>query len=159
MGGSEVTAGPRQQPAVGTDVAYSFFSHTGDVGVKVCAPTLNQLFADAALALTDTVTDRRLVAASCSAAITLRSAAVDLLLVDWLNDLVYRLDTAGLVVARVKVSVTEDAGAWTVRGTVDGETLEPARHPIKTLVKAATYHALEVVRAGDEWQATFVLDV
>jgi SHS2 domain-containing protein len=140
-------------------VAYSFFSHTGDVGVKVRAPTLAQLFADAALALTDTVTDRRLVAANISAAVELRSPAVDLLLVDWLNDLVYRLDTAGLIVARVQVSVIDEAGGWAVRGTVTGDSLEPARHPIKTLVKAATYHALEVVRAGDEWQATFVLDV
>ena len=140
-------------------MAYSFFSHTGDVGVKVRAPTLDRLFADSALALTDTVTDRQLIAASNSAAVELRSPAVDLLLVDWLNDLIYRLDTAGLVVARVQVAVTEEAGAWTVRGTVEGDHLEPARHPIKTLVKAATYHALEVVRAGDEWEATFVLDV
>ena len=145
--------------AVHEAVAYSFFSHTGDVGVKVRAPTLDQLFADAALALTDTVTDRRLVAAGLSAVIELRATALDLLLVDWLNDLVYRLDTTGLIVARAQVSVTEEAGAWAVRGTVAGDSLEPARHPIKTLVKAATYHALEVVRAGDEWLATFVLDV
>lgn len=140
-------------------MAYSFFSHTGDVGVNLRAPTLDLLFADAALALTDTVTDRRLVAATASVAVELRSPAVDLLLVDWLNDLIYRLDTASLLVARVQVSVTEQGGEWTVRGRVDGDRLEPARHPIRTLVKAATYHALEVSRAGDEWHATFVLDV
>jgi len=57
------------------------------------------------------------------------------------------------------VDVTAREGAWDLRGTVGGESLDPARHPVRTLVKAATYHALDVSRAADEWQATFVLDV
>ena len=140
-------------------VTFSFFPHTGDVGVNVHARSLELLFADAASALTDTITDHRLVVASRSTSIELSATAVDLLLVDWLNDLIYRFETAGLLVARVNVAVMEHAGEWTVRGSARGERLDPTRHPIGTLVKAATYHALEVVRSGDEWHATFVLDV
>lgn len=140
-------------------MSYSFFSHTGDVGLRVRARSLDDLFADAAIALTDTVTDHRLVAATRSADVRLRSTAIDLLLIDWLNELVYRLEIDGLLVARVQVRVTAAAGEWTLRGSVDGDRLDPARHPIKTLVKAATYHALEVRQAGSEWHATVVLDV
>ena len=138
---------------------YAFFDHTGDVGVSVRARSLAQLFADAALALTDTITDRRLIAIARSAAVDLTSTAVDLLLVDWLNDLIYRFETDNLAVARADVDVTAREGAWRVRGTVGGESLDPARHPVRTLVKAATYHALEVTQAGGEWHAAFVLDV
>jgi SHS2 domain-containing protein len=105
------------------------------------------------------ITDHSLVVASRSTSVELSATAVDLLLVDWLNDLIYRFETAELLVARVNVSVMEHAGAWTVRGSARGERLDPARHPIRTAVKAATYHALEVVRSGEEWRATFVLDV
>jgi len=140
-------------------VPYAFFDHTGDVGVTVRAPSLALLFTDAALALTDTITDRRLIAPLRSAAVDLTSTAVDLLLVDWLNDLIYRFETDSLAVGRADVSVTAREGAWNLRGTVSGESLDPARHPVRTLVKAATYHALDVSRAADGWQATIVLDV
>jgi SHS2 domain-containing protein len=140
-------------------VPYAFFDHTGDVGVVVRARTLALAFADAASALTDTMTDRRLVAATRSAAVELASAAVDLLLVDWLNDLVYRFETDSLLVAGADISVSEEDGQWRLKGTVSGESLDPARHSICTLVKAATYHALDVSRDGDEWQMRFVLDV
>jgi len=140
-------------------VTYSFFPHTGDIGVTVHARSLELLFADAASALTDTITDHSVVVASESVSVELSATAVDLLLVDWLNDLIYRFETAELLVARVDISVMEHAGEWTVRGSARGERLDPARHPIRTLVKAATYHALEVIRSGDEWRATFVLDV
>jgi SHS2 domain-containing protein len=140
-------------------VAFSFFDHTGDVGVRVRARSLGLLFADAAFALTDVVTDRRLVTQAQSVPVELSSTAVDLLLVDWLNDLIYRFDADSFVVACVEVSVRGEGSEWTLRGKITGERLDPARHRVKTLVKAATYHALGVSRAGDEWQATFVLDV
>jgi len=140
-------------------VPFSFFSHTGDIGLTLTARSLDELFADAAVALTETMTDHGLVAIRQSTAVELRSAAVDLLLVDWLNDLVFRFDTEGLLVARARVAVVREGGEWTVRGSVEGECLDPARHPIKVLVKAATYHALEASRAADGWRATVVLDV
>jgi protein archease len=140
-------------------VAYVFFDHTGDVGVTVRAPSLDNLFAGAALALTDTMTDRRLVGAAHSSPVELRASGVDLLLVEWLNELIYRFDTGGWLVAGARIEVVESGGQWMVRGAVDGETLDPGRHPIRTLVKAATYHALSVTFVGGEWEATVVLDV
>jgi SHS2 domain-containing protein len=138
---------------------FSFFSHTGDIGLTLSGRSLDQLFADAAVALTDTITDHGLVAARQSVQVALRSRAVDLLLVDWLNDLVFRFDTEGLLVAHARVAVEAEGGEWSVHGAVEGERLDPARHPVKVVVKAATYHALEVGRSGDGWHATVVLDV
>lgn len=140
-------------------MSYSFFSHTGDIGVALRSASLDSLFADAAIAFTDAVSDHRLVAVTRLATVELHSTAIDLLLIDWLNELVFRLDTNLLLVARVDVAVTGTLGDWTVRATLHGETLDAARHRVRTLVKAATYHALEVSRQGDEWYATVVLDV
>ena len=40
-----------------------------------------------------------------------------------------------------------------------GERFDPARHPEKTAVKAATFHQLRIAPAKDGWQATVVLDL
>jgi len=138
---------------------YSFFSHTGDIGLTLTGQSLDELFADAAVALTEAMTDHALVRARQSAVVELRSAAVDLLLVEWLNELVFRFETEDLLVARAAVGVAQESGEWVLGGSVDGESLDRARHPIKLLVKAATYHALEVRRTAEGWRATVVLDV
>ena len=138
---------------------FSFFSHTGDIGLILTGQSLDELFADAAVALTETMTDHGLVGASYSTAVELSSSAVDLLLVDWLNDLVFRFDTEGLLVARARVAVAREGSEWALRGSVEGESFDRARHPIKVLVKAATYHALDVNRTAAGWRATVVLDV
>ena len=140
-------------------MGYSFFSHTGDIGIAVTAASLDGLFADAAIALTETMTDHGLVAAARSTPVSLRSTALDLLLVDWLNDLVYRFDTEGFLASSARVAVARDGSDWVVAGSIEGEILEPARHPVKLLVKAATYHALQVSQTSDGWRATVVIDV
>jgi SHS2 domain-containing protein len=42
---------------------------------------------------------------------------------------------------------------------VTGESFDPARHPERTGVKAATYHQLRIVPVKDGWEATVVLDL
>ena len=73
--------------------------------------------------------------------------AVDLLFVDWLNDLVYRFETAGIAGGARQVTVTRTATSRRC-GVARRRTRSAHRHPIRTLVKAATYHALEVRRVG-----------
>ena len=140
-------------------MGFVYFDHTGDIGLTVTAPSLDELFANAAVALTDTITDRRLVEASESVPVDVRAPAVDLLFVDWLNELVYRFEAEGMLVAQARVTVTRHSDHVAVTGSIEGERVAPDRHPIKVLVKAATYHALEIRRVGSEWHATVVLDV
>ena len=142
-----------------TDLSFTFFSHTGDIGIAVTARTLDELFGDAAAALTETITDHRMVAAARSVPVQLRSSALDLLLVDWLNDLVYRFDTEGFLAASANITVAPEGAGWSVVGAIGGEALDPRRHPVRVLVKAATYHALDVRRTSEGWMARVVIDV
>ena len=58
-----------------------------------------------------------------------------------------------------EVEVRERDGGWTLAGTLSGEKLDPDRHPIKILIKAVTYHGLEVTRQQGEWHADVVFDI
>jgi SHS2 domain-containing protein len=140
-------------------VPFAFFDHTGDIGVEVRAASLEQLFAEAASAFTEILTEPALVRSRLSAEISLRSPEVDLLMVDWLNELLYLFETRAMLVSSARVTLGRDAAEHRLDATVGGEAFDPARHPIKVTVKAVTYHALEVLETTGLWRARIVVDV
>jgi SHS2 domain-containing protein len=46
-----------------------------------------------------------------------------------------------------------------LQGTLIGERLDPARHATKVLIKAVTYHGLEVAQREGVWSARIVFDI
>jgi SHS2 domain-containing protein len=88
--------------------------------------------------------------------VSLASVDREALLVDWLNHLLYLFDIDGFLGRDFQVRLLTpehlEARVW-------GERFDPDHHPEKTAVKAATFHQLSIVPAGDGWQATVVLDL
>ena len=159
-------------------MSFTFFDHTGDIGVRLAGRTLDDLFESAAAAFTETITDPARVEPRRQVPVTLEPAPPDLLLVDWLSEILYRFEVEQFLVARVEVHVdgpklganrsdavpANDAPAassavLSLQAVLSGETFEASRHAIKVLVKAITYHALEVRHDADGWHATLVFDV
>ena len=138
-------------------MSFSFFDHTGDIGVRLTGRTLDDLFESAAGAFADSVTDPARIEPRHAVALSLESPAVDLL-----------FDVDQFLVGAVRVHVAgpdRDAGpsggaaAWRLHATLGGEPFDPERHTVKVLVKAITYHALEVRDGSDGWHATMVFDI
>jgi SHS2 domain-containing protein len=141
-------------------VPFAFFDHTGDVGVDVRASTLGGLFADAAAALAETVTDSASARADTSISIALSAPDLELLLVDFLNELLFRFEIDGFVAAAAQVHLAPEGSAgWHLEAEVAGEIGASSRLPIKVLIKAVTYHALEVRQEADAWTARVVFDI
>jgi SHS2 domain-containing protein len=136
--------------------SFEILEHTADIGIRATAPTLEDLFAAAAMAL-------QTIAIECAAArpgtlYPMAASGEDLesLLVNWLNEVVYFIDGRRVVLSRFDVkSVTDTeviAEAW-------GEPQDPARHPMQLVVKAATYHQLKIARQEAGWTADVYLDI
>ena len=141
-------------------MAWRPLEHTADVGLEVEARTLGELFADAAAGLCDTVTEGSRVEPRLRRETSLAAPALDLLLVEWLEELLFRLDAHGELYSRHAVRVSEEATGCALVATSEGEAFDPARHPVKVQVKAVTYHALEVARsASGGWRATVLFDI
>ena len=121
--------------------------------MKVTAPTLPSLFEEAARGLADLLADDARGAPSGPAEhVTLTSPDYEALLVEWLNELVYRCDVEGRVYADVTVDRIDEHGLdATIRGR---EPREP-----RTAVKAATWHGVVVRARADGYEASVVLDV
>lgn len=135
---------------------WEHFEHSADIGVRGIGPTLAAAFEQAALALTAIMTDPKRIRLLNAVHLTCRAPAPDLLLVEWLNALVYEMAVRAMVFARFEVRINGDqltANAW-------GEPVDRERHEPATEVKGATYTALHVGReAGGEWVAQCVVDV
>ena len=135
---------------------YELFEHTADLGLRVRAPNLDTLFAEAAACLFSAVLeDIGAVRTERSATVELSGTDREFLLFDWLRELLLRFDADHLVFGRFEVQVRDDG----LSGTAWGEPLDQARHLLAHEVKAITYHELKVVRDGDEWLAEVIVDI
>jgi SHS2 domain-containing protein len=137
---------------------FEFIPHTADIAVRLRAASLGGLFESAAAAFTEAVTSRGTVQARQSRAISLDAPETDLLLVDWLEELLFLFETEDLLVARAEAEVDVGARAR-LRATIHGERRDPARHAVKVLIKAVTYHGLKVERTDEGYAATIIFDI
>jgi len=137
---------------------YRWVEHTAELELQVEAPTEAEVFAEAAEALATLLGEpepgpavRRQVETSGSD----RAA----LLAEWLNELVYLADEGFLAQRAVTLELSEASGenegrAHRLRAEVEGRPGTP-----RSLVKAVTYHRLQLEREGVGWCGRVVLDV
>jgi SHS2 domain-containing protein len=137
---------------------FEFIAHTADLAVRVRALRLDRMFALAAAALMDAITDRTAIGRTSSQTVALDATDLDQLLVEWLHELLFLFETRGLLVADTTVAI-EEGDRCRLRAVVHGEVRDPSRHGIKVLVKAVTYHALHIARTDQGYEATIVFDV
>src|SRR5579871_5492712 len=106
---------------------YETFEHTADLGLRVRAPDLDTLFAEAAEALFSAVVeDLGTVVASRKVEVRLAGGDREYLLFDWLRALLYHFDAGHLLLGRFAVKVQADS----LVGEAWGEPLDPARHEL-----------------------------
>jgi tRNA nucleotidyltransferase (CCA-adding enzyme) len=135
---------------------WEHFSHEADVGIRGIGRTRDEAFEQAAMALTAAVTDLDLVATAD--VVTVRCSAPDdeLLLVDWLNAIVYEMATRKMLFGRFEAHT--EGGV--LRGRAWGEAIQVAKHRPAVEVKGATYTSLSVTQVADgSWLAQCVIDV
>lgn len=135
---------------------YDYFDVVADVGVTAWGPTLAEAFAQAGLGVFALVVDPGTVEAREPREVRAQGESPEALLVNWLNECLYVHDIEGFVVRRVEFLVFEEQRAHAL---LWGEPLDPARHRVGTLVKAATFHELQVRQAEGGWEIRVILDI
>lgn len=135
---------------------WELFPHGADSGVRGHGQTKEAAFANAAYAMTAAIADAGAVRPETAVEVSCTAPDDELLLVDWLNALIYEMATRKMLFSRFSVRI-EDG---TLTGVAWGEAIDPARHGLGVEVKGATYTALRVAREADgHWTAQCVVDV
>lgn len=135
---------------------WEHFPHDADIGVRGVGATKEEAFEQAAVALTATITELGPLRSLVQVEVACEAPDDELLLVDWLNALVYEMATRRLLFGRFKVRLDGQR----LQGLAWGEKIDVARHQPAVEVKGATLTCLRVAQELDgSWVAQCVVDV
>jgi tRNA nucleotidyltransferase (CCA-adding enzyme) len=148
-----ITPSPRSDTVLGS---WEHFPHQADIGVRGIGQTKEAAFEQTGLALTAVITELKSVAPTQAVSITCEAPDDELLLVDWLNALIYEMATRKMLFSRFAVRFNDHS----LHATAWGEPVEVARHQPAVEVKGATYMELSVKQDQQgRWIVQCVVDV
>ena len=130
---------------------------TADLLVEAYGSTIGEAFANAALAMFNTITPLEKVKPRVSRVIELEDGDLEGLLYDFLAELLFINDTENLVFSQIHVDV--DAERLRLKAECHGEAFDTERHEARGLVKAVTFHQMKVEEAGGQWRIRVVFDL
>lgn len=136
--------------------SWEHFSHEADIGVRGRGESPAVAFEQAALALTAAVTDLDRVRKDRQVDICCRAPRLDILLVDWLNAIIYEMSTRSMLFREFHVLIEGQE----LRAKMHGESVDRKRHQPVVEPKGATFTELLVTREDDgRWVAQCIVDV
>ena len=148
-------ASDRRVPRNGSRPRWEHFSHDADIGLVGLGPTKEEAFRQAALALTAVVTEPARVNAVTPVEVVCHALNDELLLVEWLNTLVYEMAVRSMLFGDFSVHLEDGE----LHATARGEPVDVERHEPAVEIKGATMTALQVSPVPGGWRAQCVVDV
>jgi SHS2 domain-containing protein len=135
---------------------FEILEHPADVGFLAYGATLEEMFANAALAMITLACNPETVRETEQRKIEATGEDAESLLFAWLAEILTVMDAERLVLRRVAVEFLDEGR---VRGVAYGEKLDRERHRMGVGIKAVTFHQLAVENIADEWRARVFLDL
>ncbi len=142
-------------------LAYTLLEHTADMGLETRGRSMKNLLEVCGMCLADIMVPRGKLRESIRHDAGIEGDDPEQLLVGLLTEIIWLFDTKCFVPSRISVDLPADedppralSASFFGRQIVD--------HEVRTVVKAATYHMLEVEKISDEpeeWKARVYLDV
>jgi len=147
---------PNIQTSDRVDTGWEHFSHVADIGVRGFGSTMAASFEQAALAMTSVVAELETLRPEKVVEVHCEAPNVELLLVDWLNAIVFEMATRKMLFCEFHVRIEGEV----LSGQALGEKISILRHKPAAEVKGATLSELEVAQTLDgNWHAQCIVDV
>ncbi len=135
---------------------FRVLEHTADIGFEAWGATREEVFANAARALFNTIVDLSAIAPRQEVTIEVTASDPPNLLVNWLSEILYLHDAEGWLFCAFTVRKLDD---HSLSALARGEKFDSARHRINLQVKAITYHQLKLEQVGGAWRAQVYVDI
>ena len=135
---------------------YELLDHTADLGIRVRGKSLHQLFATAASAMFELITDISKVNTKKSISIELESDDKDSLLKDWLTELLYYCNVKNILLREFKI---EEIGERFIKADAKGEAIDKKKHRLNREIKAVTFHGLSIQQQEGLFTTEIIFDV
>jgi SHS2 domain-containing protein len=89
----------------------------------------------------------------------IEDSQIDMLLFQWLQELVYRKDAEQLLLLVHSSRIEQLGNNWMVHIEAEGEKIDPSRHDLIVDIKAITLYRFSVQQTGHGWMASVMVDV
>jgi len=130
---------------------------TADVCFVAYGKNLNELFANSALAMFETMIDTNQIKPKIKRVLEVKGEDMKSLLFDWLNELLFYSGSENLAFSKFDVEV--DKKNFNLKAVCWGEKIDPQRHEVRTEVKATTYHKMKIKETKEGWSAQVIVDI
>jgi len=135
---------------------FEVIDHTADIGIVVYGADIKQVFANAALGLFNLMADLDNLKENTKREIELSAEDVEVLLVEWLNELIYISEVEHIVFKRFEINELSNTK---LKATCFGQKIKPGQHRLKREIKAATYHMLRLNKVDGGYKVQIIFDV
>jgi len=135
---------------------YHTFNHTADLGLIITGKNMGDLYANAALAVFDIITDLARVEAHETRRILVEGGGLEDLLINYLREILYLYNGEHWLLKEIRVVRVDDNA---LEAEAQGEPLDGRKHEIRKEIKAVTYHQAQVRKMKTGWEARVIFDV
>ncbi|MCM2577223.1 archease [Streptomyces meridianus] len=154
MRGRSTGAGSADSERLARPAGHRSVPHTADLRIEAWGPTRERCFAEAVQAVTGTFVDLTDATGTTLRSTVIRADRDEDLLVALLEEIVYRLDTAGEVPVEVGLTAVPGGLEAAFHCAAVGSLPQTGAAP-----KAVTLHGLACDRGPEGWSCSVTLDV
>lgn len=137
---------------------FEFLEHTADLKFIAYGKTFDSCFENSALAMFSAIFDLDFISIVEKQYIDLEAEDPEILLHDWLSELLFLFTTDEFVPKEFNVSIKKDKN-YRLHAIASGEKFDRERHQIKAEVKAVTYHDMRIEKKNDVWTVQVLCDI
>jgi len=130
-----------------------------DTAFEAKGESVEEVFRGATQALLESMANPATVSRGWERAIERRDVDSSALLFDWLSEVVYWKDAAGVVFREAPLTLTLEGDVWLLRARLIGAPVDQQTQELHADVKGVTKHLYELKQTGGCWQVNVVLDV
>ena len=130
-----------------------------DLAFEVTGESLEDVFHGATQALVESMANPATVPGGWKRRIERRDTDQSALLFNWLSEMVYWKDAAGVVFREAPLTLTREGDVVLLRACLIGSPVDRQSQELRTDIKGVTKHLYELKQNGGQWKAKVVLDV
>jgi SHS2 domain-containing protein len=135
---------------------FEIIDHTADIGIIAYGADIKEVFANAALGLFNLMADLDGLKENSKREVGMSAEDIEVLLVEWLNELIYISDVEHIIFKRFEISELSNNS---IKATCFGEKIKPGHHRLKREIKAATYHMLRIDKENNGYKVQIIFDI
>ena len=129
-----------------------------DIAFEAKGKSLGELFISCAKALENSMADLKSIDSKEKRFIAKSAESVDLLLYDFLSELVYLKDTEQMLFGKFSVKIRKSK-TFKLEAIAFGERINPKKHKLEDDVKAITMHDYKITKTKTGFKTQILLDI